>query len=58
VIAALRGRPMPPAPTRPSTVDSRMYLRGNTVYRDLRATRAGRAHRLDLPLVDLFYCLV
>src|SRR4029079_18179940 len=26
VIAALRGRPMPPAPTRPSTVDSRMLM--------------------------------
>ena len=26
VIAALSGRPMPPAPTRPSTVDSRMLM--------------------------------
>jgi hypothetical protein len=26
VIAAFRGRPMPPAPTRPSTVDSRMLI--------------------------------
>ena len=73
VIAALSGRPMPPAPTSPSTVDSRMlmsqrntempakagmHLRHDAVSRHLRAARAGRAHRLDLALVDLLDRLV
>ena len=61
VIAALSGRPIrrrQPGPA-PSTrgcempAKSRQDLRHDAIGGDLRAARAGRAHRLDLALVDL-----
>src|SRR6516165_11488201 len=61
VIAALSGSPMPPAPTRPSTVDSRMLMSqrntempANAGSSDRKSTRLNSSHR---QISDAVYCL-